>query len=74
MKAQPSRWIMSLNYKDQHETSRTMNQTHNPKVEGSNPSPATKPLNKGSTGLYGAGLYGLYALRGQRWSQEQLTI
>src|ERR1035437_11061958 len=33
---------MSLKYKEQHETRRNINQTHNPKVEGSNPSPATK--------------------------------
>src|ERR1035438_4133426 len=32
---------MSLKYKEQHETRRNINQTHNPKVEGSNPSPAT---------------------------------
>ena len=35
---------MSLKYKEQHETRRTINRTHNPKVEGSNPSPATKTL------------------------------
>jgi hypothetical protein len=33
---------MSLKYKEQHKTRRNVNQTHNPKVEGSNPSPATK--------------------------------
>jgi hypothetical protein len=38
----PTRWTMSLKYKEQHETRRNINQTHNPKVEGSNPSPATK--------------------------------
>jgi hypothetical protein len=37
----PTRWIMSLKYKEQHETRRNLNQTHNPKVEGSNPSPPT---------------------------------
>src|SRR5258708_21524926 len=38
---EPTRWIMSLKYKAQHEGRRNINQTHNPKVEGSNPSPAT---------------------------------
>src|ERR1039457_5206741 len=33
---------MSLKYKKQHETRRNINQTHNPKVAGSNPAPATK--------------------------------
>ena len=37
---------MSLKYKKQHETRRNINQTHNPKVEGSNPSPATNLFNK----------------------------
>ena len=44
----PTRWIMSLKYKEQHETRRNINQTHNPKVEGSNPSPATKTPSKNS--------------------------
>jgi len=35
----PSGWVMSLKYKEQHKTRRNVNQTHNPKVEGSNPSP-----------------------------------
>src|SRR5471030_503785 len=39
-----TRSSMSLRYKEQHETTRNINQTHNPKVEGSNPSPATKTL------------------------------
>ncbi len=37
---------MSLKYKEQHETRRNINQTHNPKVEGSNPSPATNLFNR----------------------------
>jgi len=36
---------MSLKYKEQHETRGNINQTHNPKVEGSNPSPATNFIN-----------------------------
>ena len=36
-----TRWIMSLKYKEQHERRRNLNQTHNPKVGGSNPPPAT---------------------------------
>src|ERR1035441_6333828 len=46
MKQGPRRWSMSLKYKEQHETTRNINQTHNPKVEGSNPSPATKTLTR----------------------------
>ena len=34
----PTNRIMSLKYKEQHEFRRNVNQTHNPKVEGSNPS------------------------------------
>jgi hypothetical protein len=45
----PTRRSMSLKYKEQPETRRNINQTHNPKVEGSNPSPATTPLNNHST-------------------------
>jgi hypothetical protein len=37
---------MSLKYKEQHERRRNINQTHNPKVEGSNPSPATNIINQ----------------------------
>src|ERR1017187_8580749 len=42
----PTRSSMSLKHKEQHERRRNINQTHNPKVEGSNPSPATKSFNR----------------------------
>src|SRR5208283_2379964 len=38
----PTNRSMSLKYKEQHESRRNVNQTHNPKVVGSNPTPATK--------------------------------
>src|ERR1017187_2581359 len=38
----PTNRNMSLKYKEQHESRRNINQTHNPKVGGSNPPPATK--------------------------------
>ena len=46
-------WTMSLKYKEQHETRRNINQTHNPKVGGSNPPPATNFINRlrGSSGV-----------------------
>src|ERR1039457_2697798 len=37
----PTNRNMSLKYKEQHESRRNVNQTHNPKVGGSNPPPAT---------------------------------
>jgi hypothetical protein len=36
---------MLLKYKEQAETRRNINQTHNPKVVGSNPTPATNLFN-----------------------------
>jgi hypothetical protein len=33
---------MLLTYKEDHKLKRNIDKTHNPKVEGSNPSPATK--------------------------------
>jgi hypothetical protein len=43
----PPKWTISLNHKEQHERRRNVNQTHNPKVGGSNPPPATNLLSTG---------------------------